>query len=187
MLQKVQFLAAIIHQPDLLILDEPFSGLDPVSVRLLRDLIVEEHRRGTTILFSTHVMAHAEELCQHVVMIHRGRKVLDEPTSALRRRFDTRTIRFEPFDPDAEIQPVRVLPGVETVEQTETGYEVRLTAGSDAGRVMRTITNLVPVARIELARVRLDDIFIGLVSEGETVDASLRASLRGLHPEGVTV
>ena len=187
MLQRVQIAATIINEPDLLILDEPFSGLDPVSVRLLRDLIVEEHRRGTTILFSTHVMAHAEELCQHVVMIHRGRKVLDEPTSALRRRFDTRTIRFEPFDPDAEIQPVRVLPGVETVEQTETGYEVRLTAGSDAGRVMRTITDLVPVARIELARVRLDDIFIGLVSEGETVDASLRASLRGLHPEGVTV
>ena len=70
---------AIIHQPDLLILDEPFSGLDPVSVRLLRELILEEHRRGATILFSTHVMAHAEEMCEHVVMIHEGRKVLDEP------------------------------------------------------------------------------------------------------------
>ena len=81
MLQKVQILAAIIHEPDLLILDEPFSGLDPVSTRLLRDLILEEHRRGATILFSTHVMPQAEEICQHVVMIHRGRKVLDEPMS----------------------------------------------------------------------------------------------------------
>ena len=80
MLQKVQFVAAIIHEPDLLILDEPFSGLDPVSTRLLRDLIVEEHRRGATILFSTHVMPQAEEICEHVVMIHRGRKVLDDPT-----------------------------------------------------------------------------------------------------------
>src|SRR3954471_8256716 len=67
MLQKVQFLAAIIHQPDLLILDEPFSGLDPVSARLLRQLVREEHRRGASILLSTHVMTHAEEICEHVV------------------------------------------------------------------------------------------------------------------------
>ena len=81
MLQRVQFIAAIIHQPDLLILDEPFSGQDPVSVRLLREHIDHEHRRGATVLLSTHVMANAEEMCQHVVMIHQGRKVLDESMS----------------------------------------------------------------------------------------------------------
>src|SRR6188768_2450819 len=70
MQQKVQFIAATIHRPDLLILDEPFSGLDPVSTRMLRDLILEEHRRGATILFSPHVMPHAEQLCDRVVMIH---------------------------------------------------------------------------------------------------------------------
>ena len=98
MLQKVQFLAAIIHQPDLLILDEPFSGLDPVSSRLLRDLVQEEHRRGATILLSTHVMTQAEDMCEHVVMIHRGRKVLDDSVAAIRRRYDPRTIHFEPLD-----------------------------------------------------------------------------------------
>ena len=92
MLQRVQFLAAVIHQPDLIILDEPFSGQDPVSVRILREHIVEHHRRGATVLLSTHVMAHAEEMCQHVVMIHQGRKVLDEPIAGLRRQFDPRTI-----------------------------------------------------------------------------------------------
>ena len=81
MQQKMQFIAAIIHEPDLLILDEPFSGLDPVSTRQLRELVLAEHARGATILFSTHVMPHAEEICDHVVMIHRGRKVLDEPVS----------------------------------------------------------------------------------------------------------
>jgi ABC-2 type transport system ATP-binding protein len=85
MQQKVQFLAAIIHEPDLLILDEPFSGLDPVSARSLRALIIEEHLRGATILFSTHVMPHAEELCDHVVMMHRGKKVLDDPLPTIRR------------------------------------------------------------------------------------------------------
>ena len=88
MLQRVQFIAAVIHQPDLLILDEPFSGQDPVSVRLLREHIVREHRRGATVLLSTHVMANAEEMCQHVVMIHQGHKVLDEPVAGLRRQFD---------------------------------------------------------------------------------------------------
>src|SRR5262245_12499233 len=73
MLQKVQFLAAIIHQPDLLILDEPFSGLDPVSARQLREMVLAEHDRGATILFSTHVMPHAEEICEQVLMIHQGR------------------------------------------------------------------------------------------------------------------
>ena len=94
MLQKIQIVAAIIHEPDLLILDEPFSGLDPISTRMLRELILTEHRRGATILFSTHVMTQAEEICEHVVMIHRGRKVLDEPLGAIRRQFNPRAIEL---------------------------------------------------------------------------------------------
>jgi ABC-2 type transport system ATP-binding protein len=186
MLQRVQIAAAIIHRPDLLILDEPFSGLDPVSVRLLRALIAEEHRRGITIVFSTHVMAHAEELCQHVVMIHRGRKVLDEATAALRRRYDTRTLLFEPLDDRADVDAVRRLPGVAALRGDEAGYEVTLASGSDAPGVMRQIAALMPIARIELARLRLDDIFIGLVSESDAGAASLRESLRGLRAEGAT-
>ena len=116
MLQKVQFLAAIVHQPDLLILDEPFSGLDPVSSRLLRDLVLEEHRRGATILLSTHVMTQAEDMCEHVVMIHRGRKVLDDSVAAIRRRYDPRTIRFEPLDAAADLAPIAALPEVERIE-----------------------------------------------------------------------
>jgi ABC-2 type transport system ATP-binding protein len=184
MLQRVQIASAIIHQPDLLILDEPFSGLDPVSVRQLRDLILEEHGRGTTILFSTHAMAHAEELCQHVVMIHRGRKVLDEPTAALRRQFDVRTIRFEPLDPAASLDAVRALPAVESVRGSDTGYDVTLVPGADAVAAMHAVTGLIPVARIELARLRLDDIFIGLVSDADATRAQLRASLQAVSVEG---
>src|SRR6187401_175229 len=124
MLQRVQFLSAIIHQPDLLILDEPFSGQDPVSVRILRDQILKEHRRGATVLLSTHVMANAEEMCQHVVMIHQGRKVLDEPMSGLRRQFDARTIHFEPLDPDADPSPLRAVPGVERLDRHEGSFTV---------------------------------------------------------------
>jgi ABC-2 type transport system ATP-binding protein len=165
MLQKVQFLAAITQQPDLLVLDEPFSGLDPVSARLLRELVQEEHRRGATILLSTHVMSHAEELCEHVVMIHRGRKVLDDSVADIRRRYDPRTIQFEPLDPSADLTPLRGIREVELIEQSDTGLNVRLVQGSDPGAAIRSITAAVTPARIELSRPRLEDIFIGLVSD----------------------
>lgn len=190
MLQRVQFVAAIVNEPELLILDEPFSGLDPVSVRLLKELIADEHRRGATILFSTHVMAHAEELCQHIVMIHQGRKVLDEPMAGLRRQFDTRVIRFEPLDAAASLSPLRLLPGVEGMDVTDDGCELRLAAGRDPADAMRQIAATVAPARIELARVRLEDVFIRLVSDSApTLDAerALRANLQGLGTEGAAV
>jgi ABC-2 type transport system ATP-binding protein len=170
MLQKVQLLAAIIHQPDLLILDEPFSGLDPLSARLLRDVVLDEHRRGATIVFSTHVMRQAEDICHHVVMIHRGRKVLDEPMTAIRRRYDLRTIRFEPLDPGADMAPVRALPGVERVVHGIDALEIQLAEGVDPGAAITRITAAVTPARIEIARPGLEDVFMSLVAEsGEAI------------------
>jgi ABC-2 type transport system ATP-binding protein len=181
MLQKIQFVAAIIHSPDLLILDEPFSGLDPVSSRMLRELILAEHARGATILFSTHVMPHAEDLCDHVVMIHRGRKVLDEPVAAIRRNYVPRAIRFEPLAADASVAAVRALPDVERCEPLDGGYEVLLREGSDAGRAVQHIAGALPVARIELKRQRLEDVFVQLVAaSGGLADVGeLHAELGG--------
>jgi ABC-2 type transport system ATP-binding protein len=172
MLQKVQFLAAIIHEPDLIILDEPFSGLDPISMRLLRDLIIEEHRRGATILFSTHVMPQAEEICENVVMIHQGRKVLDDPIATIRRRYDPRAIQFEPLDVNADVTPIRALPEVVRVERTDDGYEILLIDGSDPTAAMRRIMLAVAPARIELSRPRLEDVFVQLVSKGQAKGAT---------------
>ena len=75
-------------------------------MRLLRDVILAEHRRGATILFSTHIMLQAEELCDHIVMLHRGRKVLDESLTSIRSRYNPRAILFEPFDPEASTAPL---------------------------------------------------------------------------------
>jgi len=188
MLQRVQFIAAVIHAPDLLILDEPFSGLDPVSVRLLRDRILDEHRRGATVLLSTHVMAHAEEMCQHVVMIHRGRKVLDEPMAGLRRQYDARTLLFEPLDPLADISPIRSLNGVERVEAAGAGYRIELAEGTAPTRLMPHVAAAVPTAKIELAHVRLEDTFIRIVSgESSSMEtARLRAGL-GSDTEAVAL
>jgi ABC-2 type transport system ATP-binding protein len=186
MLQRVQVVAAIINEPDLLILDEPFSGLDPVSVRLLKELVAEEHRRGATILFSTHIMAHAEEMCQHVVMLHKGRKVLDEPMAGLRHRYDTRTIRLEPLDPSVDLGVLRAHPGVERLDITSDGCEIRLLAGTDPAAAIRHFASVVAPARIELARVRLEDVFIRLVTGASTEgEDTLRANLQGLGAESV--
>ena len=187
MLQRVQFVAAIINQPDLLILDEPFGGLDPVSVRLLRDLITEEQKRGATILFSTHVMANAEELCEQIVMIHKGRKVLDDPMSGLRRQFDTRRILLEPLDVAADLGSLRKIPGVEQVRTSGEGCEIRLAANTQPGEMIRAVASVVAPARIEFARVRLEDVFIRLVAGNQGSDEStqaLRTHLQGLGTEG---
>jgi ABC-2 type transport system ATP-binding protein len=181
MLQKIQFVAAIVHEPELLILDEPFSGLDPVSMRLLRDQVVAEHRRGATILFSTHVMPQAEEICDHVVMIHRGRKVLDDPTSSIRNRYDPRTILFEPLDADANVAPVSALPEVESCAPVDGGYELLLREGTDAAGAIPRVAAAIRVGRIEVKRPRLEDVFVQLVADEATPDAArtLRAELAG--------
>ena len=184
MLQKIQFVAAIVHTPDLLILDEPFSGLDPVSMRLLRDLIVAEHQRGATILFSTHVMQQAEDICDHVVMIHRGRKVLDDPVSDIRGRYDTRVVTLEPLNESADLGSLRALKLVESVERADGGYDLQLRAGTDPAEAIRAVVGVLPVARIELKRPSLEDVFVDLVTAGASSEAErhLRAELRGSVP-----
>jgi ABC-2 type transport system ATP-binding protein len=165
MQQKLQFIAAVIHEPDLLILDEPFSGLDPVNMRLLRDLVLEQKNRGATIIFSTHVMQQAERLCDHIVMINNGLKVLDEDLSGIRKRFDPRTILFEPLEAEADVEPLRRLDGVRNVRAVDGAYEIEISDVSDPSRAMRSLIECVPAARVELNRPTLEDIFIRIVTE----------------------
>jgi ABC-2 type transport system ATP-binding protein len=182
MQQKIQFLAAILHQPDLLILDEPFAGLDPVNQRLLRDLVLEEHRRGATVLFSTHIMVHAEQLCDHVVMIHKGEKVLDETMTGIRARFDPRSILFEPMHAEASVEPLKSVAGVIGVHRDGASWNIDLEEHADPASVIRGIAAVTAPARIEVRRPTLEDVFVGIV-EGTALAAGdertrLRAALR---------
>ena len=164
MLQKVQLIAAVLHAPDLLILDEPFSGLDPVNMRLLRDLILAEHKRGATIIFSTHVMVQAEEICEHIVMLHKGRKVLDEDLTSIQRRHDPRALVFEPFERGADASALAGVDGVARVARDGGTYRIDLREGANPVGVMRAVAAAVPPARLEVHRPSLEDIFIGLVT-----------------------
>ncbi|MCL4222313.1 MAG: ATP-binding cassette domain-containing protein [Phycisphaerales bacterium] len=185
MQQKVQFIAAVINRPQLLILDEPFSGLDPVNMRLLRDLIREQHAEGHTVIFSTHVMAQAEQICEHIVMINRGQKVLDDTLASIRAQHDPRTIVFEPFDPKADLSVLASVPGVRHVAQPQAGTvrEISIREDADAGEVMRALAASVAPARLELRRPSLEDVFIEIVSGGDDLgtleqEERLRAAVR---------
>lgn len=185
MQQKVQFIAAVIHEPDLVILDEPFSGLDPVNARLLRGLIDEQRAKGTTIIFSTHQMAQAEALCDRVVMIHRGRKVLDDSPEAIRSRFDPRALLLEP----ARGNIAQALGSIEEIVGTraDNGFvRVELREGVDAVGMIARVAGVAPCRRIEVLRPTLEDIFIEIVeSEGGEADPeALRAALRAGTGEG---
>ena len=176
MSQKVQILSSLAHQPDFLILDEPFSGLDPVNQQGLEDMIIEEHKRGATILFSTHVMEHAERLCDSIVMMARGRKVfdgtLDEAFGALGRAVLIGV--SEGFDLDAALKPK----GFEINERSGDVWRVKLPAGVDAQDALRAAIDAgAPITSFRPEEARLRDVFVSLVSEAEAED--LRQSLAG--------
>jgi len=183
MQQKVQFITAVIHRPDILILDEPFSGLDPVNQRLLRDLVLEERRRGATILFSTHVMAHAEQLCDQIVMVHRGNKVLDGTLAEILKTSDSRRILFEPLDPSADVAKLRKMPGVADVGRENASWEITLSENADIAEVIRELAVAMVPAHIQIRRPTLEDIFISIVTGKDDDAAGLRTALRGENME----
>ena len=168
MQQKVQFIAAVMHEPDLIILDEPFSGLDPVNRVLLRELIDEQRVKGRTIIFSTHAMFEAEQLCTHLFMIHKGQKVVDDTLEAVLKEHDPRTIQVEPLQ-SADLDDPRwaTLPGVIGVTRKNGWLELKLDQHTEAAQVMPQAASMVPLRRIELARANLEQIFIGHVGGAE--------------------
>ena len=182
MQQKVQFVCAVIHEPELVILDEPFGGLDPLNMRLLRDLIREQHARGATVVFSTHVMFQAEQLCDRILMINDGRKVLDESLSSIRTKYDPRIVLVELLEPETDVGRLRAVPGIQDVTKSEQAYEAHLSQGTAVADAIRDIAAAVPVARVELRRPTLEDVFVQIVTEsrgGSAEEASnLRTTLR---------
>lgn len=179
MAQKVQILSTLAHRPDFLILDEPFSGLDPVNQQSLEDLIREEHKRGATILFSTHVMEHAERLCDSIVMLAGGRKVFD---GNLQQAYDTldRAARlgvsggFSVADAMRETQ----FAISSTPSEDENGivwWHADLKQGQNAQDLLRAaIEKSVPIAGFMPEEARLRDVFVKLA--GPQAAAALNAS-----------
>lgn len=163
MQQKVQFIAAVLHNPDLLILDEPFSGLDPVSTELLKEIVLELKAAGKTIIFSTHLMEQAEKLCDDICLLNRARKVLDGSLREIKRSFGRNAVRLRVEGGDGVLEDKRL---VARLERRDDHMEALLVAGADEQDLLRQL--LAAGARIrqfELAEPSLHDIFIEKVSE----------------------
>ncbi len=163
--QKVQLLATLIHEPELVILDEPFSGLDPVNAELLRDMILDIKRAGRTIIFSTHVMEQAEQICDSIILINKGRKILDGPLASVKASGE-HAIRVD-YDGDGSI--MRTLPGVARVNDAGKTAELFLAPGGDPQQILAALVGRVAIRRFDLREPSLHEVFVRAV--GGQVDA----------------
>ncbi|MBI5266740.1 MAG: ATP-binding cassette domain-containing protein [candidate division Zixibacteria bacterium] len=157
MQQKLQFITTIAHDPEIIILDELFSGLDPLNVELMKNVLLELKKAGKTILFSTHVMEQAEKLCDHLCMISRGQKVLDGRLADVKAQFGRNAVRVE-IDGDGSF--IKSLPGVSSITEFTNSFELRLGNGGNPSSVLRSIVEKVNVRRFEIVEPSLYDIFI---------------------------
>ena len=157
MSQKVQFIAAVVPQPKLLILDEPFTGLDPVSADVLREAILQLRRRGATVILSTHDMQVAETMCDYILMIFRGRKVLDGTLASIQDRYGNDTIRIHTEDGLSSLQG---LPGVEQIRDLGQQQELRMARGFDPQQVLRALVERTRVTSFSVVKPSLHDIFV---------------------------
>ena len=162
MQQRLQFIASLVHDPDLLILDEPFQGLDPINTERLKGLVDELRRDGKTIILSTHQMNLVEALCDRILLINRGRRVLYGHLDRIKEELAPNAVLLR----SSELPPE--LPGVVSVELSNGAYHVGLAAGFDPQDLLRSLVERrVRVREFEVAPVPLEDIFVDVISREE--------------------
>ena len=174
MQQKVQFIATVLHQPSLIILDEPFSGFDPINANLIKDEILDLRKQGATIIFSTHRMESVEELCDSIALINKARKVLDGPVAQIKNQFKTNTYELE-----GKGRMMLTHPDFEVLEQQEreNGHvfaRVQLHAGATPNDLLRFAMNQLEVQAFRERIPSINEIFIRRV--GETMPEAVAAA-----------
>lgn len=164
MSQKAQFVAATMHEPDLIIIDEPFSGLDPVNTRIIKNLLYRMCDRGAAIIMSTHQMHQVEEMCQRILLMDRGRQVLYGPVKEIRRRFASNAV-------EVELQGhVDRVPGVQNISSNQDGYRMLLEEGVQPEELLKTLVSMpeVTVERFERVQASMEEIFVQVVGREVT-------------------
>ena len=160
MRQKLQFVASLVHDPQLLILDEPFLGLDPINVQLLKRLIQELQAEGKTVVLSAHQMNLVEALCDRIVLIHHGKEVLYGRLAEIKRRHAPHAVRLRTS------ATLEALPGVTRIEQCDDTFTLTLGGITPQELLETLVERKVPVEAFEVATVPLEEIFISVVKEG---------------------
>jgi ABC-2 type transport system ATP-binding protein len=167
MSQKVQFIATVVARPELVLLDEPFSGLDPVNGEVLREAVLDLRREGTTVIFSTHDMSVAEKMCDFLFMIHKGTKVLDGTLENIQQTYASAAVRVRL---DGNGTGWDGLPGVEDVRDLGRFHELQLARGADDQELLAALMQRGKVVHFELARPSLHDIFVRIARPGPEED-----------------
>lgn len=155
--QKIQFISAVIHKPKLLILDEPFSGLDPINVELLRKAVVDLKNEGTSIVFSSHRMEHVEELCQHLCILHKGTPVVQGALREIKRSFGKKNLIIHA---DMSLDFLKTIHGVVHYKQTMEGCLIQITDEEVSQVIFRELQGKGFVRKFDLEEPSLNDIFI---------------------------
>lgn len=172
MQQKVQFIGALLHDPDMLILDEPFSGLDPINAQTLQDIVLELRAKGKTIIFCTHLMDNAERLCDSVCIIARGQKVVDGPVARVKAEHGGRRLALELTDGTGR-EVAAILNDSALVAQlhgNNRNYEIELESGADPQLLLRRLVECgASIARFELGYPSLHRIFVERVGAADAV------------------
>jgi len=162
MQQKIQFIATVQHDPELLILDEPFGGLDPINVRLIKDIMLDLNKEGKTIIFSTHQMEQVEKLCEYICLINNGRKVIDGKQQEIRSEYGRNTVILE-FDGDGSF--LKKYPGAATVNLYQRNAEIKLKDGADPSKLLKEAVKKLELSKFEILEPSMESIFVRLVGE----------------------
>jgi ABC-2 type transport system ATP-binding protein len=166
--QKVQLIGTLLHNPELIILDEPQSGLDPVNMVIVRDLLRELKEEGRTILLSTHMMAEAERMADDIVLIHRGQVVLDGPLDSVRQSFGKNTLHID-YEGDGDF--LGSLPDVQRASIVNNAAELSLSEGADPQKILQASIGRLRIRKFEVAAPSLEEIFIEKVGH-ESLEAA---------------
>jgi ABC-2 type transport system ATP-binding protein len=164
MQQKVQFAATLLHDPDLIILDEPFAGLDPVNAAMLQEVMLELERKGKTIIFSTHRMEQVERLCDAICLVNRGVAVMQGNLRDIKRGFGTNTILTRV---DGDTAFMGSLPGVRDVVHSSNFTQIKMLPGADSQAILNQIAARARISHFELTEPSLEEIFIMAVGKVE--------------------
>jgi len=161
MSQKVQFIATVVSRPRLILLDEPFTGLDPVNTNVIKDAILDLQTQGTTVIFSTHDMSMAEKMCDFIFMIHKGKKVLDGTLASIQDAYGHDTIRVR-AEGGAEV--LRNLPGVDNVNDYGQTQELHMVPSTDPQQVLLEVMKRTRLFSFDVVKPSLHDIFVRIAT-----------------------
>ena len=176
MSQKIQFIASVISNPELVILDEPFSGLDPVNRDVMKDAVLELRDKGITVIFSTHDMSVAEQMCDYIFMIYKGKKVLDGTLNSIKDNYGTDIIKVIVDDGISVLNEVeKEISGIEKINDFGHIQEIKINDTCDPQQILSSLVSKTKVKKFEIEKPSLHDIFVRIANpEIENTDSEVK-------------